>query len=386
MTDFTIAEVPVPTSLDADGAEDFAAVLEVSNLVYAIGFGTDDLSERPPEALPHFQDKERPQRILAARVDDRIVGVAFYETTLGDDADSGWLSVAVLDEFRNRGIGSALAQRIEEWAIADGKTKALCFTPIPSGSGEQMASPTGFGSITLNSDARFLLSKSYRLEQVERLSRLPLPVVDIDAQVIAAQEASGADYALHSWEGAAPDRWREDIAVLATRMSTDAPSAGLEEPEDVWTAVRVAEADERAAASPRVRFEMVVEHVPSGRLVGFTMLSVPPQSDRAVTQWATLVLREHRGHKLGMLLKVANIARLQRLSPGHPSILTFNAEENRHMLNVNEQVGFVGIAAESAWRKDLAWCAGPNPSREYSNLYSREETRASVDDAVLPER
>lgn len=361
MTDFTIAEVPVPPTLDAGGdgaddfaADDFAAVLEVRNLVYAIGFGTDDLSERPSEALPHFQNKERPQRILAARVDNRVVGVGFYETTLGEDADSGWLSVAVLDEFRNRGVGSALAQRIEEWAIADGKTKALCYTPIPNGSGEQMLSPTGFGAITLNDDARFLLSKGYRLEQVERLSRLALPVVDIEAQVIAAREASGDDYALHSWEGAAPDRWREDIAVLATRMSTDAPSAGLEEPEDVWTVERIAESEKRAAASPRVRFELVVEHVPSGKLVGFTVLSVPPQSDRAVEQWATLVLREHRGHRLGMLLKVANIAHLERRSPGRPSILTFNAEENRHMLSVNEQIGFVGIAAESAWRKDLA--------------------------------
>ena len=106
MTDFTIAEVPVPPTLDAGGdgaddfaADDFAAVLEVRNLVYAIGFGTDDLSERPSEALPHFQNKERPQRILAARVDNRVVGVGFYETTLGEDADSGWLSVAVLDAF-----------------------------------------------------------------------------------------------------------------------------------------------------------------------------------------------------------------------------------------------------------------------------------------------
>ena len=80
---------------------------------------------------------------------------------------------------------------------------------------------------------------------------------------------------------------------------------------------------------------------------------MPPQLHRAPAQFATLVLKEHRGHKLGMLLKVANLAHLQREQPGHPSITTFNAEENRFMLDVNEAVGFVPIAAESAWRKDL---------------------------------
>jgi hypothetical protein len=55
-----------------------------------------------------------------------------------------------------------------------------------------------------------------------------------------------------------------------------------------------------------------------------------------------------------MLLKVANLSRLAREFPGHPAVITFNAEENRHMLSVNEAVGFVPISQESAWRKDLA--------------------------------
>jgi hypothetical protein len=98
----------------------------------------------------------------------------------------------------------------------------------------------------------------------------------------------------------------------------------------------------------------VAEHVPSGRLAGFTVLSVPPQRHRAPAQFATLVLREHRGHGLGMLLKLANLRFLLAERPGHPSITTFNAEENRYMLDVNEAMGYVPVSNESAWRKDLA--------------------------------
>jgi hypothetical protein len=70
-------------------------------------------------------------------------------------------------------------------------------------------------------------------------------------------------------------------------------------------------------------------------------------------QGDTIVLREHRGHRLGMLLKLANLDHLQRLAPGHPSVTTYNAEENRHMLSVNEDVGFVAWGYEGAWQKEL---------------------------------
>jgi GNAT superfamily N-acetyltransferase len=351
---FTIEEVTLPDAVDSPEAADFVRGLEVSNEVQAIGFGTADLAYEPDEELPYWKNPHQPTRMIVAKVDGQVVGEASYETQIGDEADSGWLGAHVLPEFRGHGIGAALAAEVERMAAEDGKAKALVYTPLQDVAGQRIPSPTGFGSIPAeHPDVRFLLARGYRFEQVERLSRLPLPVPNVDALLAAALEASGPDYALHTYVGATPEHWREDMAVLATRMSTDAPSAGLEEPEDVWTVERIIEADERVAASPRERVVAVVEHVPSGRLAGFTVLSVPQQPHRSVAQYATLVLREHRGHRLGMLLKVANLEHLQRVKPGHPSVTTFNAEENRFMLDVNEAVGFVPVGQESAWRKDL---------------------------------
>jgi len=182
---------------------------------------------------------------------------------------------------------------------------------IPDLPGERIPSPTGFGSISADHpDVRFLQKRGYRLEQIERLSRLALPVNGVEALVIAAQERSGPDYLPHYWIARTPERWQGDLANLLTHMSTDAPSAGLEEPEDVWTVERVIESDSRMGSRPR--YTVVIEHLRTGHLVGFSKLSVPAQTHRAVDQYGTLVLKEHRGHALGMLMKVGNIAHLQR--------------------------------------------------------------------------
>lgn len=350
----TIDEVTVPRTLDEAGAEDFIAAMAVCNAVEAIDYGTTDGEYQPDEELPHYHDPYEPMRLLVAREDGRVVGRAFVRSNADDDVSEAWLQAQVLPEYRGRGIGRALADEIERIAIADGARKLLSFIASADLGGERLTPPTGSGSIPAEGrDVRFLSARGYRFEQVERVSRLPLPVAGLAERVAEARAASGPDYALHSWVGPVPERWHADFAVLATRMSTDAPTAGLEMEEDVWDVDRVIEANAREETSPRTRVTTAVEHAPTGRLVGYTALSVPRQPHRAVDQYATLVLREHRGHRLGMLLKLANLAHLDDTFPGRPSVMTYNAEENRHMLDVNERLGFVPIAYEGSWRKDV---------------------------------
>ncbi len=115
--------------------------------------------------------------------------------------------------------------------------------------GERLEAATGFGSVPRgNREVRFLLARGWTLEQVERASRLALPI-DADGlarQLAEATAASGPDYRVHQWVVPTPERWREDIAHLCTRMSTDAPTGALDEPEDPWSVERVIqrEADE----------------------------------------------------------------------------------------------------------------------------------------------
>ena len=167
----------------------------------------------------------------------------------------------------------------------------------------------------------------------------------------SAQDAAGPDYRIVAWAGPTPDRWVDDLARLHNRMSVDMPQAGMDVTEENWDAARVRSSDERMEAGGRRLLTVAAEHVPIGELAGFRVLWLPADPSRPVGQEDTLVLAEHRGHRLGMLLKIANLQELARLSPDAAMVYTGNAEENRPMLNVNEAVGFRAIGYEGAWKK-----------------------------------
>ena len=134
-------------------------------------------------------------------------------------------------------------------------------------------------------------------------------------------------------------------------MTTDAPQGDLDEPAEEWTIERLDDWEREVEEGPRFMVTAAAEHVPSGDLVGFTQLMVARDATRPVDQDDTIVLKEHRGHRLGMLLKTANLQHLEEVAPGHPSVLTWNAEENRPMLDVNEAVGFVRSAPRAPGQK-----------------------------------
>lgn len=351
-----IREIPLPDALDAQDAADFVADVEVVNAVDSIAYGTPDVAAEPAEELHAESTPYRRSRRLGAFEGARLVGRAGCTVLIGQDSDTAWTDLHVLPEHAGRGIGRALADAIEQLAAEQpGVRKLVSYHGVPEAAGERMVPPTGFGSVPRDARAvRFALARGWSLEQVERVSRLALPVAGLDERLEAAAARSGPDYVVHTWTDRTPERRLADVATMLTRMSTDAPSAGLEEPEDVWTVERLASEEDRRRTSPRRFVSAAVEHRPSGRLVAFSDLSVPRQPHRAVEQWSTLVLREHRGHRLGMLVKLANLAHLARVAPHHPSVITFNAEENRPMLDVNEAIGFTPIAVEAGWRKDVS--------------------------------
>ena len=356
MTAFSIGELAIPASIDAPGAEDFVEMTRVRNRVGAEVAGTYDLAVRPDELLPswHSQDFEE-KRMLVARVEGRIVARAIIELPVGTPL--AWVGVEVLRSFRRRGIGAALYARIEEAAAAARHPVLQGFVVQgASDSVERIVAPTGFGSVPRDDPAsRFLLARGFALEQVARMGRLELPAdrSALRRRFVAAGADAGVDYRVHYWAGRTPPDQLLRVADLRGRLATDAPQGGLEPDTSPWTVDRVRAEDDNLLLSPRTRLTALVEYQPTGEAAGYTELDVPAEVARPVVQGDTIVLQEHRGHRLGMLLKTANLLRLEEVSPGHPSVVSFTAEENRHMLQLNDTLGFVPWGYEGAWKKVL---------------------------------
>lgn len=349
---FSVDRIPVPETLDDPGGDDFIEMVRVRNAIEAEVSGSDDIAPTPQDLLAHWQDPYSPQILFVARVDGTIVGRGFTILPIEEESRVAYVTAEVLAEYRRGGIGSALLAAATQAAREEGRTILQGDSMTTPRDGEQLSPPTGYGSVPADAPStRFALAHGFRLEQVVRGSRLPLPY---DARLADALAASGPDYRVETWTGATPDHRLDDLARLRERMSTDAPAAGLEITPEVWDADRVRSLDAMKAKTDTVMLTAAAEHIPSGRLVAFSELAVPEDGALVSNQEDTLVLTEHRGHRLGMLVKVANLELLGRLYPGHPAVVTFNAEENRPMLDVNEAIGFTPFVYEGAWKKQLA--------------------------------
>jgi GNAT superfamily N-acetyltransferase len=351
---FTIEALVVPVSIDAADAADFLAMAAVRSAVEAEQRGQTGEVMTAAELLPDWKDESRPMVGLVAKVGGHVVARGNLALPVG--AGECWGAVSVLPEFRGRGIGSALYGRLEQMAQDAGRTTIQNQTTYPAAvEGEAVPAPTGFGSVPVDlPSTRFLRRHGFSLEQVGRVSALPLPVdADVFSTRFGEAVTAAAGYRTVTWQGRTPEEWVEAIALLRTRMSTDAPNAGIQL-TDVWTAERVRSVDNLWAESPRIALTSIAVDEATGQAVGFTELDVSARSDRPAEQMDTLVLREHRGRRLGMLLKLTNLRELATRFPACKGVEAVNAEENRPMLDVNESIGFAATCFSARWRKSIA--------------------------------
>jgi hypothetical protein len=170
----------------------------------------------------------------------------------------------------------------------------------------------------------------------------------LDALEAEARSRS-AGYQTLSWIGPTPDDLLDDYAQLMGQMSVDAPMGEIDWEREVWDADRVREQERLTAEQRRTRLLTAVRHEESGRLVAFSAIGVSQLQTDPAYQWDTIVLRDHRGHRLGMLAKVVNTRLLRKQVPEARRVVTWNAESNTHMVAINDVLGFRPVERLAEW-------------------------------------
>ena len=269
----------------------------------------------------------------AAVVDGAVVGALRVLLPLRDNPTLAVLDVAVNPAHRRRGIGTALLEEGMAVAAARGRSELISEVDEPG---------------TDTAGRAFAVRHGWACDLLETRRDLLLPPDEEHLSALEAQAAeAGAGYELVTWRDRTPEELLDDRALLERRMTTDAPHGDLPVDEEHWDGERVREYE--AAHVARGRTVLSAGAVQHGRLVAFTDLQVPLARPERAHQGGTLVLREHRGHRLGALVKVAVLRELAAQLPQVRRISTINSDSNAPMVAVNDALGFAPAGHLSTW-------------------------------------
>jgi GNAT superfamily N-acetyltransferase len=272
-----------------------------------------------------------------AYLDGVPVGYLSLDLPLLDNLDNAGADLWVAPAYRRRGVGRGL------WTYAAGRIRALGRKRITVESAE---SPEATGFAAAVGAAAALR---------ERRSRLDVTAIDEGhLSAMLAEAWTHADgYRLIRWQGVPPEQYIDHVAYLDSRFMTDAPTGDLEwEPENI-DADRVRKHEQRWIARGVGRFHTGMVHSGSDRLVAWTTLSGADDTPTHLWQHITLVDPLHRGHRLGTIAKVENLAYAREHRPALAAIDTWNATSNEYMLAINRAMGFRAVDTWVEWQQTV---------------------------------
>jgi len=116
------------------------------------------------------------------------------------------------------------------------------------------------------------------------------------------------------------------------------PTGELAIEDGEWTPERYLDNERRTAELSRRLVAAAI--APDGSLVGYTDVSVSRAKTTQASVGITFVLPGHRGHSLGLAIKLASHRALVVALPECEIVRTSNAAVNDHMNAVNEAMGY----------------------------------------------
>lgn len=265
-----------------------------------------------------------PPAMLLASVDGVDVGTAQYEASTYDNQHLAWVDVTIAPEHRRHGHGSALLEHLAERARTERRRTI------------------GIGGWDhLPAAAIFAARHGFTQGAVEIRRRQDLAALDRAAvDALHADALSHAtDYELLRWPRRTPTADLPAFADL-TGAINDAPQDDLDYEDEVFTPGRIEAYEHATEAKGGRMYRVVARHRATGALAGQSAVVVDGERPHLAEQHDTSVVRNHRGHRLGVLLKLEVLRWLAEAEPQLREVNTWNAESNDHMIGVNELLGY----------------------------------------------
>jgi GNAT superfamily N-acetyltransferase len=266
----------------------------------------------------------------------RVVGVIELGFSSWDNKHIGFFGVTVDPEARRQGIGRALLGAGIDSVRAEGKRLVLT------------------GSYNSPAAVALCTAHGFELAMTEVKRRQDILTLDWSAldHDYAQACATAPDYELSRLAGPTPDGMLADVATMAAAIN-DAPIDDLEVEDEVISPERVRAFERGQQERGRRTYRVLARHRQTGELAGHTMASVEADHPGFGLQYDTSVIRAHRGHSLGLLLKIEMLRWLGDVEPQLRVLDTWNAATNAHMIAINEQLGYRVLREGLEWQKHV---------------------------------
>lgn len=282
-------------------------------------------------------DGEPPQTAVHRGASGRVDGILYVYLPKRDNTHSAVVNVVVDPAARRAGLGRRMFEAGLQRARDDGRRTIISQTSDhPDGQA-------------------FLAAMGFERAAEEVLRRQDPATVDwarLDELFAGAEDRAKAYELLH-FAGRTPDDMLDAVATMTAAIN-DAPIQDLDIEDEVFTAERVRAFEDAMAVRGRRLYHLIARHRDTGELAGHTVVGVDVERPWFAFQFDTSVVRAHRGHRLGLLLKIGMLKWLAAEEPQIRTLDTGNAVSNSFMIGVNDLIGYRVIGSVFEYQRKFA--------------------------------
>lgn len=266
--------------------------------------------------------------VVALTADNRTV-IGWALASFSEDAqDPVFIDVSVTPHHRRQGVGTALEEAARNLCPREHPAKQFFSESYLPGGADAATHP-----FTL-----WAQSLGWRFNELDHTLRLAWPADR--RSLLQLRPPVPAGYRIETYIDGVPPALQESLGVVVGEMDAEAPTGEVEFSAAAVTSEQY-QADLARVTSGGAHLVETIA-IFADRVVGFTRIQIPGETKRVMRVRGTGVLREHRGKRLGLLLKTQiELELLDRGFVDHPAIETETAINNPWMLDIQRKLGFI---------------------------------------------